>query len=191
MSKKHDHDEEMDASNEVHEVHNEQHTEVHVEASSEQHVSGGSEDQTAELMADLQRVQAEFMNYKRRAEQERAELANAAKARVVRDFLTVRDSFDQELAHRPEDINQEWAASIDSIRSQFDTVLKNLGVERFKSAGRAFDPHRHDAIMMEDGDGEHEVVTEELQPGYLMGETVLRHAMVKVGRSDTDPKPAK
>jgi len=107
-----------------------------------------------------------------------------AKSRVVREFLVVRDSFDQEITHRPADMDATWAASIDSIRAQFDKSLKNLGVERFESVGHAFDAHRHEAITMEDGDGAHDVVVEELQPGYAMGETILRHAMVKVGRSD-------
>lgn len=166
------------------------HTEVNVETHSESTVTGGSvnsDDLQAridDLTADLQRVQAEFINFRRRAEQERAEVMDFAKGRVVREFLAVRDSFDQELNHRPAKMDAKWAASIDSIRSQFDKSLKNLGVERFESIGHAFDAHRHDAITMEDGDGEHEVVVEELQPGYAMGETVLRHAMVKVGHSD-------
>lgn len=166
--------------------HSQSHTDVHVETSSEQTVMGAEsvDERFEELTNDLKRVQAEFVNFKRRAEAERTEVMEFAKSRVVREFLSVRDSFDQEQTHRPEDVDAKWAASIDSIRSQFDKAMKNLGVERFESVGFAFDPHRHEAILMEDGDGEHEVVTEELQPGYLQGETVLRHAMVKVGRSD-------
>ena len=166
------------------------HTEVNVETHSESTAAGGSVgtgDQQAridELTADLQRVQAEFINFRRRAEQERSEIMAFATSRVIRELLVVRDSFDQELAHRPAKMDAAWAASIDSIRAQFDKSLKSLGVERFDSVGHAFDPHRHEAITMEDGDGAHEVVVDELQPGYAMGETVLRHAMVKVGHSD-------
>lgn len=169
---------------------NSSHTEVNVETHSESSVTSGSVSSDAQqtriddLTADLQRVQAEFINFRRRAEQERSEVMEFATARVAREFLAVRDSFDQELAHRPAKMDAKWAASIDSIRSQFDKSLKSLGVERFESIGHAFDAHRHDAITMEEGDGDHEVVVEELQPGYVMGETVLRHAMVKVGRSD-------
>lgn len=140
-----------------------------------------------ELTNDLQRIQADFVNFKRRAELEKAELLDFAKSRVVRDFLSVRDNFDRELTNRPEGIDTAWAASIDSIRISFDTVLKNLGVERFESAGQPFDPHMHDAIVMEEGEGTHEVVTEEMQSGYKLGDTVLRHAIVKVGRTDNDP----
>src|SRR5438105_403554 len=82
-------------------------TEVHVETHTESHASTGaasqapSDDQVTELTADLQRLQAEFANYKRRAEAERSEVIDFAKARVAREFLAVRDSFDAELAHRP------------------------------------------------------------------------------------------
>jgi molecular chaperone GrpE len=168
-------------------------TEIHVETHSEQHVSSGdvsgigpaSTGREAELTADLQRIQAEFVNYKRRAEAERTDVINFAKSRVVREFLTVRDTFDQEQAHRPKDADPGWAASIDAIRSQFDAVLKNLGVERFESVGQPFDPHLHEAVS---SDGAGDTVIEELQAGYKLGDTVLRHAMVKVG--DQAPEPA-
>jgi len=174
---KHDHKHE--------ESHQQSHNEVHVETHTESHISSGADvqDRLSELTDDLKRVQAEFVNYRRRAESEKAELTAYAKTRVVRDFLTVRDSFDHELAHRPKDADPNWAKSIDAIRAQFDQVLAQLGVERFESRGQPFDPHLHNAIAMEDGEGDREVVVEELQPGYKLGDTVLRHATVKVGHT--------
>lgn len=158
-------------------------TEIHVETRSEQTIASGcvsNDDSRVDgLTADLQRLQAEFLNYKRRAEAEKAELFNFAKNRVTAEFLAVRDNFDRELAHRPETIDPAWATSIDTIRNQFDQVLKGQGVERFDSVGQLFDPNLHEAIAR-DGDGD--IVTEEFQPGYRLGDTVLRHAMVKVGR---------
>jgi molecular chaperone GrpE len=168
----------------------ESNNEVHVETHSESHVSSVSDDHSdriEELTADLQRIQADFVNFRRRADTEKAEVFDLAKNRVVRDFLTVRDSFDQELAHRPSTIDPTWAASIDSVRTQFDQVLKSLGVERFASKGTSFDPHLHEAIAMEDGQGSVDVVTEELQPGYKRGDQILRHAVVKVGKADEAP----
>jgi molecular chaperone GrpE len=165
--------------------------EIHVETHSESHVSSGSSDQSdriAELTADIQRIQADFVNFRRRADAEKADVFELAKTRVVRDFLAVRDSFDQELAHRPGNIDVAWAASIDSIRTQFDQVLKSLGVERFDSKGQRFDPHRHEAIAMDEGEGRDEVVSEEMQPGYMRGDHILRHAIVKVGKADLEPE---
>ena len=141
----------------------------------------GSIDQVAELTADLQRLQAEFMNYKRRAETEKAQSLNYAKVAVVRQFLTVRDTFDAEAAHRPANIDAAWAASIDAIRTQFDAVLKNLGVERLDCVGQPFDPHQHEAVARE---GEGDTVIAELAAGYKLGDAILRPAMVKVGTLD-------
>ena len=159
-------------------------SDVHVASSSSSTASSRNtnddidSDAVAELTGDLQRLQAEFANYKRRAEVERNETMDYAKARVVREFLTVRDSFEQELQHRPATIDPTWAASIDAIRSQFDTVLTGLGVESFDSVGQPFDPHLHEAIA---ADGSGDTVTEELATGYKLGYTILRHALVKVG----------
>lgn len=140
------------------------------------------------LTSDLKRVQADFMNFKRRAEEEKAEMMNFAKTRLVREFLSVRDTFDREQSNRPKDVDAKWAESIDAIRKQFDAVMTKLGVERFESKGHAFDPRRHEALAMEDGEGEYEVVAEELQPGYVLGDTVLRPAMVKVTHTADKPQ---
>ena len=134
-----------------------------------------------ELTADMQRVQADFVNYKRRAEAEKAELLDFAKGRVIRDFLAVRDNFDRELASRPPGVDGDWAKSIDQIRTGFDSVLRVLGAERFDSVGQGFDPHLHEAITMDESEGTEAVVTDELQAGYKLGDRVLRHAMVRVG----------
>lgn len=178
---------------------NQSDTQIHVESHIQSAVSSGAvaddqaataadtSDQVADLTADLQRLQAEFANYKRRADTERAEIIDFAKTRLVREFLAVRDSFDQELAHRPTAIDPAWASSIDSIRIQFDQVLKNLGVERFVSKGQPFDPHLHEAVAT-DGDGD--TVTEELASGYKLGAAIIRHAMVKVG-SEPETAPSK
>lgn len=174
---------------------NQSQTEVHVETSSTQSASAAAQaipsddERVQELTTDLQRLQAEFINYKRRAEAERAEVLDFAKNRIVREFLAVRDSFDQEQAHRPATADAAWAKSIDAIRLQFDQVLKALGVERFESKGQPFDPHYHEAIAMDGGEGDQEVVSEELQAGYKLGDTILRHAMVKVGKTAAGPTP--
>ena len=119
-----------------------------------------TETTVAELTADLQRLQAEFINYKRRVEDERAELMT---------------------------VDVAWAASIDAIRNQFDRSLRDLGVERFLSVGRPFDPNRHEAVADIGGSGEYEIVAEELQAGYLLGDRVLRPAMVRVAHTDETP----
>src|SRR4051812_44494124 len=116
MAKSHDHNQKSAEAR----AHLEPRTEAGLETSPEQDAVSG---EASELLADLQRVQAEFVNYRRHAETEKAELMDFAKNRIVREFLTVRDSFDNELAHRPADVKPEWAAAIDAIRTQFDKVM--------------------------------------------------------------------
>jgi len=69
---------------------------------------------------------------------------------------------------------------IKSILNQFEKVIKDFGVDKIDTVGQVFDPSIHEAVSMEDGDGEHEIVIEELQSGYKIGDQVIRHAIVKV-----------
>lgn len=132
-----------------------------------------------ELQADLQRVQADFMNYRRRAEAERSEIMALAKQEVVMDVLPLLDNLGRALGHLPEGLQTDaWAQGVQQVAQQADEVLKSLGVEKIKSVGQEFDPHLHEAVA-HDGDGH--IVTEELQPGYRIGDRVIRPAIVKVG----------
>jgi len=69
---------------------------------------------------------------------------------------------------------------VQGVVKQFEKTLADLGVERIATVGQPFDPRYHEAISMEDGDGTMEVVSEELQAGYKLGDEVIRHAMVRV-----------
>jgi len=132
-----------------------------------------------ELQADLQRVQADFVNYRRRAEADRAEIMALAKQEVVMQTLPLLDNLGRALGHLPEGLQTDpWAIGVQQVAKQADEVLKSLGVERIEAVGQPFDPHLHEAIA-HDGDGD--LVTEELQPGYRLGDRVIRHAIVKVG----------
>lgn len=141
------------------------------------------EAQIAELTSDAQRVQAEFLNYKRREAEAKAELTNHAKQDVITQLLPLLDNIDRALAHQPEDLKEHpWANGVAAVGKQAQDALTGLGVTRIESVGQPFDHNLHEAISMEDGDGDEEVVIEELQPGYKIGERVIRPAMVKVGR---------
>jgi molecular chaperone GrpE len=136
-----------------------------------------------ELTHDLQRLQAEFANYKRREAEAKGGLLEMAKQEVVMHLLPLLDNIDRALTHRPEELmDNAWAAGVEQVGKQALESLKKLGVERIKSQGEPFDHNLHEAVSMEDGDGQHEVVIEELQPGYKIGDRVIRHAMVRVGR---------
>lgn len=139
--------------------------------------------QIEELTADLQRVQAEFQNYKRRESENRADLMVLAKQEIVAQLLPMLDNIDRALSHRPEELKgNAWADGVAQVAKQVTETLKRLGVERITSVGQPFDHNLHEAIGYDEGEGDREVVSEELQPGYRMGDRVVRPAMVKVKR---------
>ncbi len=137
--------------------------------------------QVAELTEALQRERADAMNVRRRADEEKAKLGTFYKSLVVRELLPIIDNFERALKNVPAELaNNEYIKGVQGVVKQFEAVLAKLGVERIKTVGEHFNPELHEAVSMEEGDGEHEIVCEELQAGYTLQEEVLRHAMVRV-----------
>jgi molecular chaperone GrpE len=137
--------------------------------------------QIDELTEAVQRERADAVNLRRRHEEQIAGLRNTVKANVVRQLLPVIDNFERALKHIPADFaGNEYIKGIQGVVKQFEKTLADLGVERIKTVGEPFDPRWHEAVMMEDGDGVEEIVSEELQAGYQLGDEIIRHAMVKV-----------
>jgi len=137
--------------------------------------------QIAELTDALQRERADVMNVRRRHDDQIAGLKNMVKASVVRDLLPVIDNFERALKHIPKELEaNDYIKGVQGIVKQFEKTLADLGVERIKTVGEPFDPKYHEAVSMEEGNGGAEVVSEELQSGYRIGDEVIRHAMVKV-----------
>lgn len=139
------------------------------------------ESQISELTADLQRVQADFVNFRRRSDEEKSGIMEMAKENVVLQILPLVDNIERALNHRPPELkDNEWANGISQVAKQVEATLKELDVRKIISVGQPFDPRIHEAVGYEDGEGENEIVAEELQAGYTLGERVIRHAMVKV-----------
>lgn len=137
--------------------------------------------ENTQLNDALLRERADAMNVRKRAEDERMKMAGFYKAVVIKELLPVIDNFERALKSIPEDIeSNDYIKGIQGIVKQFEQTLTKLGVERIKTVGEHFDPELHEAVTMEEGDGEHEVVSEELQSGYKIGDEVIRHAMVRV-----------
>ncbi|HSW37759.1 MAG TPA: nucleotide exchange factor GrpE [Candidatus Saccharimonadales bacterium] len=137
--------------------------------------------QVAELTEALQRERADAINIRRRHEEQIADLRNHVKSNVVRELLPVIDSFERALKHIPKDLEgNDYIKGVNAVVQQFEKTLEQMGVERIKTVGEVFDPKYHEAVSMEEGDGTEEVVTEELQAGYKLGDDIIRHAMVRV-----------
>ena len=134
----------------------------------------------AEFLANWQRTQADFINYKRRTEEERAEFNSFANANLILGILPVLDDLERALEAIPARISKsEWAEGIRLVERKFQTILQGMGVIPMISIGETFDPNIHEALRQDSGpEG---IITEEFQKGYLMGEKVLRPAKVVVG----------
>lgn len=142
---------------------------------------GEAEQQLAELTEALQRERADAMNLRRRHDADMANLKTHVKAGVVRDLLPVIDNFERALKHVPEDLqSNDYVKGVQAVVKQFEKTLADIGVERIKTVNEPFDPRYHEAVAMDEGDGEREVISEELQSGYKIGDDVIRHAMVRV-----------
>jgi molecular chaperone GrpE len=151
------------------------------------------EQQVAELTEALQRERADATNLRRRHDEQMAGLKAVVKASVVRDLLPVIDNFERALKHVPGQSQEsrvksqdelqkllDWVDGVRKILSQFEKTLADIGVTKIATVGEPFDPRYHEAVSMEEGDGATEVVSEELQSGYKLGDEVIRHAMVRV-----------
>lgn len=139
------------------------------------------EQQIADLTEALQRERADITNIRRHHDNQMANLRTAAKAGVVRDLLPAVDTLERSLKHVPKELeDHDYIKGIQGVVKQFEKTLKNIGVEKIKTVDEPFDPKYHEAISMQDGEGTREVVSEELQAGYVLGDEVIRHAMVNV-----------
>ncbi len=137
--------------------------------------------QIGELTEALQRERADAVNLRRRHEADVAGMKTRTKANVIRELLPVIDNFERALKHVPEELeSNDYIKGVRGVVKQFEKTLAEIGVERIKTTGESFDPRYHEAVSMEEGEGTQEVVTDELQSGYRIGQDIIRHAMVKV-----------
>ena len=137
--------------------------------------SGGTDsDDAAELKATLQRVKAEYDNYRKRSVRQEHLAAERAKAAVVTQLLGVLDDLDRARSH-----GDLESGPMKSVADKLTTALEGLGLTAFGEEGDEFDPSLHEAVQHE-GDGTKPVVGTVMRRGYRLGDHVLRHALVGV-----------
>ncbi len=138
----------------------------------------------AELTEALQRERADAINVRRRAEEDKLKMAGFFKAFVIKELLAPLENLERAVKLAPE--NDEWAKGVIGIKKQFNDSLAKLGVVKIDALGKPFNAELHEAISMEDGDGEIEIVSEELQTGWMIDGEVIRPSMVRVTRKAAD-----
>ena len=152
-------------------------------ASKEAAESSGAESELEKKCRDLNekymRTLAEYDNYRKRTIKEKESIYPEAKAVVVEKFLAVADNLERALASAEE--KGGFYEGVLMVKKQMDECLASLGVEEIKAVGEAFDPSIHNAVMhVEDENFGENIVAEEFQKGYRIGDRIVRHSMVKV-----------
>jgi molecular chaperone GrpE len=139
---------------------------------------GQEADPVATLTADLQRLQAEYANYRKRVERDRAVAHESAVGAVLTELLALLDDVDRAEQHG------ELTGGFKAVADQLNSITSRIGLEKYGTAGEAFDPQIHEALMHdESADVAVATASKILQPGYKYKERILRPARVAV----TDP----
>ncbi len=131
-----------------------------------------------------QRERADFANYKKRVDRDASSVQQNALASVVKKYIVILDDLQRALKTRPSgEEGAAWAEGIELIYRKLTNLLEQEGVRRMEAEKEFFDPRRHEAIIQEDSpDHESGQIIEVIQQGYLLGERVIRPALVRVAR---------
>lgn len=134
-------------------------------------------------LANWQRAQADFINYKRRAEQERGEFAKYANAALILGLLPILDDLERAFDATPsKQAKPKWVEGIRLIERKFRASLETQGLAQIKALGEPFDPYFHEAIRQDNG--KEGIIIEEIQKGYLLNDRLLRPSKVVVGTGE-------
>ena len=140
-----------------------------------------------QLIDSLKRTQADFVNYKRRCQQEISDKTRATRCDVILELLPVLDDLERALNAVPErHKKQPWVEGVAMVERKFKAILESQGVCAIEALGQPFDPHYHEAMRRDTG--EEDVILEEYQKGYAMQDKLLRPARVVVGNGEEDTK---
>lgn len=146
----------------------------------------GEKARAEDYLRRWQRAQADFVNYKRRVEQERADLLRYANTALIGRVLSILDDFDRAERSLPSSLRHlSWIEGVFMIRLKLGAILQQEGLTMIEAVGKDFDPLLHEAVVVEPGvDPGQGKVVEELQTGYKLGDRVIRPTLVKVGRRE-------
>ena len=138
-------------------------------------------------LANWQRTQADFDNYKKRAGQESKEMIEFANSALILNLLPIIDDLERAFSSLPSQLVEfSWIEGIKLIYNKLKAILEAQGLAEIKAKGELFDPHLHEAVMHREG--EEGVVIEEIQKGYKFKDKMLRPSMVIVGKGKEEKK---
>lgn len=140
------------------------------------------EQKIVELTLDLQRTRADFENFRKRADSEKAMARANGRVSAIMELLPLLDTIERAIEHMPSELSANaWAQGIAGLGKRLEKAMKDLGISRIDvKPGDAFNPDLHEAVQFDEAEGDREVIAEELQAGYKLSDDVIRHSMVKV-----------
>jgi molecular chaperone GrpE len=127
---------------------------------------------------------ADLANYRKRVDDEKANFVKFTTGSVFLEILPIYDSFERAVSQIPDAIkDNEWVKGMANIKLQFEQIMQRAKIQKMKTVGEKFDPNFHEAVMQ--GEGEKDIILEELESGYTIDGQTLRPARVKVGSGQT------
>jgi len=152
---------------------------------------GQPENEISVYIDRLQRLQAEFENYKKRTAREYAAIEERVEDRTILGFLDLYDNLQRAFANHATDKDTEsFVAGVEQIFGQFSQLLEQFGVQRIPTVGEPFHPAVHEALLSVESDQERNRILEEFLPGYQRGERVLRASKVSVSQGSAPTEEA-
>jgi len=137
-----------------------------------------------DYLESWKRAQADFINYKRHAEQEKQEMGQYANTQLILSLLPVLDDFERAFNNAtPNVVNSDWIAGMKLVETKYRSILSAQGLTPIDALGKPFDPALHEAMMH--GEGEEGMVVNEIRRGYKLNDKVLRPSLVVVGNGKT------
>lgn len=145
---------------------------------------------SAEYLEQAKRARAELVNYRKRTEEEMARMQKQAGERIISKLLPAIDDLDRAIeSMSDEERSTSWGEGIVLVHKKIWQNLESEGVQPIESLGQPFDPSKHEAISVQEGANGATTVVQEFQRGYMLGDRVLRPAMVVVGSPEDAPEP--
>jgi len=154
-----------------------------IPTSSGQQALAEEREKAEKYLANWQRCQADFDNYKKRSEQEKGEVIEFANSALISNLLPIMNDLERAFASVPAELDESnWTEGIKLIYNKFKATLEAQGLAEIKAEGEPFDPHLHEAVMQKEG--EEGMVVEETQKGYKFRGKVIRPSLVIVGKGE-------
>ena len=152
---------------------------------SSQPAEEGSSEENPELLQlkdKYLRTLAEYENFRKRSEKEKAQMFELGAKSIIEALLPVVDNFERALSHvQEEEKDSPFVKGIEGIYKQIQKMFADCNIQEIEALGKKFDPALHNAVMTEEeGDAEEDTITQDLQKGYTYRGNVVRHSMVKV-----------